>query len=86
MAPTIGRLAFTIGFSVFLLALIMLPCLDPGSAEFVADVLALLLSGTFLGLVVWSVRRAVRLPTPDDAPPADEQRDAPPDEEQRTRN
>ena len=62
MAPPVGRLAFTIGLSVFLLALITLPFLNPGSAEFVADVLALLLSGTFVGLVVWSVRRAAHLP------------------------
>ncbi len=80
MAPSVGRLAFTIGLSVFLLALITLPFLDPGSAEFVANVLALLLSGTFVGLVVWSVRRAARLPTPDDVSPADQQRDVPPDE------
>lgn len=63
MAPSVGRLAFTIGFSVFLLALIILPFLDPSSAEFVADLLALLLSGIFVSLVVWSVRRAARLPT-----------------------
>ncbi len=48
---------------MFLLALITLPFLDPSSAEFTADLLALLLSGIFLGLVVWSVRRAARLPT-----------------------
>ena len=80
MAPPVGRLAFTIGLSVFLLALITLPFLDPGSAEFVADLLALLLSGIFVGLVVWSVRRAARLPMPDDASPTDQQRDVPPDE------
>ena len=80
MAPPVGRLAFTIGLSVFLLALITLPSLDPNSAEFVADLLALLLSGSFVGLVVWSVRRAARLPMPDDVSPAGQQRDVPPDE------
>jgi hypothetical protein len=64
---------------VFLLALITLPFLDPSSAEFVADVLALLLSGTFVGLVVWNVRRAARLPMPDAAAPPDPQRDVSPD-------
>jgi len=34
-----------------------------GSAEFVVDVLALIMSSTFLALVVWNVRRAARLPT-----------------------
>ena len=63
MAPSIGRIAFTTGLSVFLLALLMLPTLDPESPEFVADVLALLISGVFLLLVVISVRRAARLPT-----------------------
>jgi len=80
MAPPVGRLAFTMGFSVFLLALIILPFLDPSSAEFVADLLALFFSGTFVGLVVWSVRRAARIPMPDDASPADRQRDVSPDE------
>ena len=75
MAPLVGRLAFTIGFSVFLLALITLPFLKLNSAEFVADVLALFLSGIFLGLVVWSVRRATRFPAPDDASLANQQQD-----------
>ena len=81
MAPSVGRLAFTIGLSVFLLALIILPFLDPSSAEFVADLLALLLSGIFVGLVVWSVRRAAKLPA-DDALLADQGRDVSTDEEE----
>jgi hypothetical protein len=63
MAPIVGRIAFNIGFSVFILAVILLPFLDPSSAEFVVDVLAVILSGTFTALVAWSVRRASRLPS-----------------------
>ncbi|WP_376791278.1 hypothetical protein [Thermoflexus sp.] len=59
MAPTLGRLAFTMGLTLFLLALITLPFLPPGSPAFVADVLALLISGGFLALLVWSIRREV---------------------------
>lgn len=69
MAPTVGRLAFTTGLFVFGLALLLLPFLEPGSPEFVADVLALFFSGIFLAVVVWSVRRAARLrkiPLPQD--------------------
>ncbi len=64
MSPYIGRIAFTSGFAVFVMALVLLPFLSPTSPEFVADVLALIISGFFLGLVVWSVRRAARLQVP----------------------
>ena len=63
MPPAIGRLAFSMGFTIFLLALVTLPFLDPGSAEFVVDLIALGLSAIFVGLIVWSVRRAARLPS-----------------------
>jgi hypothetical protein len=49
-------------FTIFLLALISLPFLDPGSAEFVVDLMALGLSAILVGLIVWSVRRAASLP------------------------
>jgi hypothetical protein len=62
MAPPISRVAFATGITVFLLALLVLPSLEPDSAEFVADVLALIISGIFLALVVISVRRAAHLP------------------------
>jgi hypothetical protein len=62
------------------LALITLPFLDPSSPEFVADAIALTLSGSFCGLIVWSVRRAARIPMPDDPSPARRQRDAQGDE------
>jgi hypothetical protein len=71
MNPLAGRVAFSMGLTVFLLALITLPFLDPSSPEFVADAIALALSGIFVGLVVCSARRAARLPAierlPDDA-------------------
>ncbi len=51
------------GLFLVILSLIPLPFLPVGSAEFVVDVLALIMSSTFLAYVVWSVRRAARLPT-----------------------
>jgi len=62
MAPIVGRIAFTIGVFLVILSLIPLPFLPWGSAEFVVDVLALVLSCTFLALVVSNVRRQARLP------------------------
>lgn len=59
MAPALSRLAFTMGLTLFLLALMALPFLLPGSPAFVVDVLALLISGGFLALLVWSIRREV---------------------------
>ncbi len=64
MAPAIGRLAFTVGLTLFLLALAALPALPPGAPAFVVDVLALLISGGFLALLIWSIRRQVARSTP----------------------
>jgi len=66
MAPGVGRIAFTMGVLVVILALIPLPFLPKGSPEFVADVLALIVGSTYLTLVVLSVRRAARLPMRDE--------------------
>ncbi len=60
MGPIVGRLAFTIGIFLVILALIPLPFLEWGSAEFVVNVLALAMSSSFLAYVVWRVRREVR--------------------------
>lgn len=57
MGPVLGRVAFTIGLFLVILALLPLPFLEWGSAEFVVDVLALAMSSLFLGYVVWRVRR-----------------------------
>lgn len=62
MAPTIGRIAFTIGVFLVTLSLIPLPFLPVGSAEFVVSVIAFVLSSIFLALVIWNVRRQARLP------------------------
>lgn len=59
MGPVIGRIAFTVGLFLVIMALIPLPFLEWGSAEFVVDVIALATSGAFLGYVVWRVRREV---------------------------
>jgi hypothetical protein len=63
MAPIVGKTAFTIGVAVLIMALFALLYVEPGSPEFVVDVLALVFVTAFLGLVIWSVRRAARLPT-----------------------
>ena len=71
MAPIVGRIAFTIGIFLVILSLIPLPFLPWGSAEFVVDVIAFVLSSIFLALVVWDVRRQARLPgrKPEAKPP-----------------
>ncbi len=62
MAPVVGRIAFNIGVLLVVLSLAVLPFLPRGSAEFVVDVIAFVLSSVFLALVVWDVRRQTRLP------------------------
>ena len=61
MAPHVGRIAFRLGMTVLVLALIPLPFLHVGSAEFVVDIVALGVSGLFLLLVSLEVRRQARL-------------------------
>ena len=63
MAPAVGKVAFTIGVAVLIMALFGLLYVEPGSPEFVVDILALVFITAFLGLVIWNVRRAARLPT-----------------------
>ena len=63
MAPTVGRIAFTIGVFLVTLSLIPLPFLPWGSAEFVVSVIAFVISSIFLALVIWDVRRQARLPS-----------------------
>jgi len=71
MSPIVGRVAFNLGVLLIVLSLIPLPFLPVGSAEFIVDVIALVLSSIFLALVVWSVRRQARLPgeKPEVKPP-----------------
>lgn len=61
MQPHTGKLAFTIGIFIFIFALIPLPFLKVGSAEFVVDIVALILSVAFLSFVVWDVRKQALL-------------------------
>lgn len=61
MDPSIGRVAFNIAILLVVLSLIPLPFLDRDSAEFVVDVLALVISVTFLVIVTWDVRRQVKM-------------------------
>lgn len=63
MAPTVGRIAFTIGVLLVTLSLIPLPFLPRDSAEFIVGLTAFVLSSLFLALVVWDVRRQARLPS-----------------------
>lgn len=61
MEPHVGRIAFTLGIFVLILALIPLPFLRRDSAEFTVSLIAAVLSSVFLGFVIWSVRRQVRI-------------------------
>ncbi|MCG2736986.1 MAG: hypothetical protein L6282_11425 [Candidatus Methanoperedenaceae archaeon] len=56
-----GKLAFTIGIFIFIFALIPLPFLQPGSAEFIVDVISILVSLAFIGFVIWKVRREAKI-------------------------
>jgi len=60
MEPHIGRIAFNLGILVLMLSIIPLSFLNRDSPEFVADVIALTVSISFLILVAWDVRRQVK--------------------------
>ncbi len=61
MAPVVGRIAFTIGVFLVILSLIPLPFLPWGSAEFMVDVIAFVLSCLFLAGLIWRIRREARI-------------------------
>lgn len=61
MDPSIGRVAFNLAFLFLVMALIPLPFLDVNSAEFVVDMVALIISALFLIFVSWEVRRQVKM-------------------------
>lgn len=63
MNPLVGQAVFSMGLTIFLLALLVLPFLDRGSPEFVADVLALAISGLLTAGIVFHVRRVAILPS-----------------------
>ncbi len=62
MNPLFGRMAFTSGITIFLMALLVMPALKPNTPSYIANVLALIISGGFTLAVVIMVRRAARLP------------------------
>lgn len=62
MNPLLGQAAFSMGLTIFVMALVVLPFIDRQSPEFVADVLALIFSGLFTLMIVWQVRRAAKIP------------------------
>jgi len=53
------KIAFTVGIFILILALIPLPFLRRESPEFIVDIVAIIVSLVFLGLVIWNVRRQV---------------------------
>jgi len=60
MDPSIGRVAFNLGFLLVFLTLLPLPFLNTSSAEFIVNVLALLFSLAFLMYVAYDVRKQVK--------------------------
>jgi hypothetical protein len=60
MEPYLGRIAFNISLFLVILAIIPLPFLNRDSAEFIVDVIALLVSASFLSYVIWDVKRQVK--------------------------
>ena len=56
MPPEMGRAFFRIAFFVSFVSLVLLPFLTPGTAEFVADVLALGIGLVFIAAIVIAVR------------------------------
>lgn len=60
MEPHIGKIVFTVGIFILILALIPLPFLRRDSPEFVVDIVAIIVSLGILGFVIWNVRKQVR--------------------------
>ena len=60
MEPHIGRIAFNIAITLVILSLVPLPYLKEGSAEFIIDIIALIISLIFLFFVSWDSRRQVK--------------------------
>lgn len=60
MSPESGQAWFRIGVFLVLMSLIILPFLERDSAEFVVDVLALIIGLLILGLVVLIIKLSNR--------------------------
>jgi hypothetical protein len=65
MDPQSGKIALSSALTILLLSIVILPVLDPNSAEFVPAVLALIISGLFLTVVIFAIRRAAGIPISD---------------------
>ena len=61
MDPQIGRVTFKLAFFVTFVAAILLIFLEPGTAEFVVDIIALLVGLVFIGVIIFIVRKNSRL-------------------------
>lgn len=61
MDPQLGRTAFNLAFYFAFMSAVLLPFLERDSPEFVAATLALLFSLIFVAVVVWEVRRQVKI-------------------------
>jgi hypothetical protein len=56
MSPELGRAAFRIGFFITMVSAVLLPFLSAGTAEFVVDVLALVIGLAFIAATAVMVR------------------------------
>ena len=57
MDPSIGRAAFRIAFFITFTTLVWLPFLEIGTAEFGVAIMTLVIGLTFIGVIVFLVRR-----------------------------
>ena len=60
MDPNIGRIAFNIGITLLILAILPLFIISWDSAEFYVDIIALIFISIFLTIVIWDVRSQVK--------------------------
>lgn len=58
--PSIGRIAFNLGLTFLILAIMPLFVIRVDSPEFVVDVIAIVILVVFLIVVSWDVRRQVK--------------------------
>jgi len=54
------RVALELGIFLLILSLIVLPLQEPGSASFIVNILALIVSASFVALVMIMIRRSAR--------------------------
>jgi L-asparagine transporter-like permease len=58
--PEIGRIALNIGILVLLLSIFSLMIVKRDSAEFIVDVIVIIITITFIVLLVYDVKRQVK--------------------------